>query len=860
MLLCVAASAQIRVDSPGVVGHDEQFNITFSMSEKPDRFEWEPDGNFQLVWGPQTGSSTSITMINGKTQRTSSYTFTYILIPSASGVFTLPPAHAVINGQDIYSRGQKIEVVGTGGASAQSQPAASRTPSSTTVTEQQEEPQSPAPSGTDYFMRMHLSRKSVVKGEPVTATLKLYVRGNVAGFEDAKFPTFNGFWSQEVETPQNISFRRENVGDRIYETAVLRKWVLVPQTVGDLKIEPSELVCVVQQRVSSGNSIFDDFFDDYRTIRKRVVTEPCTIHVSPLPAGAPASFTGAVGSYRINSSLSRDSLNVNDAISLVVTISGKGNVSLVAAPKVRFPLDSEVYDTKTTDKTDAGTGGTSGTKQFEYPFIPRSHGHFEIPPVEFTYFDTAKRSYVTLKTPALPYDVAQGKADAYQGGTMSAVPSAQKGVRSLHEDIRYIDVTMPQMKMGNTLLASMPLFWGAFALIALLCVVIYFAVSHFRKVNSDIVLVKTRGASKLARKRVSSAKTYLDKNLYSAFYEELHKALLGYASDKLNISAADLSKDSIRSAFLKAGAPGMIVEDYINLIEHCEWARYAPPSGNEKMRESYEKALELISSADANMKKGVNVKILIAVAAICSATLSSTPVIASPADSLWNAAVDAYAGEQYEKSAELFLAIESDGYMSEELLVNIADAYYKSGSLGLSILYYERALRLNPSNKDAKYNLEIARSHTQDRIDSVPELAIRQWTRHVNYLLNSNSWAVCGLCLFAIMAAMILLMLLSRSLAGRKAGFFSALATFILSSVCIANACWQKNRINSRDEAVICSPVCSVRTSPSDSSPDQFILHEGTKLEILEQVGEWSNICIADGREGWIPNKNFTVI
>lgn len=865
MLFCVAANAQIRVDAPGVVRSDEQFNVTFSMTQKPDSFEWEPGENFQLVWGPQTGSSTSISIVNGKTTRSSSYTFTYILVPVASGLHTIPPAHAVMDGQDIYSKGQKIEVMGADGSRTQQ---AQATQTAQTAQTSQQTQQSTAGSsssqgsnsrGENYFMRMLLSRNSVVKGEPVTATLKLYVRGNVAGFEDAKFPTFNGFWSREVETPQNISFKRESVGDKIYETAVLRKWVLVPQTAGNLKIDPSELVCVIQQRVSSGNSIFDDFFDDYRTVRQRVITEPCTIHVAALPAGAPASFTGAVGSYKMSASLSRDSVSVNDATSLIVNISGKGNVSLVTAPKIQFPLDSEVYDTKTSDKTDAGTGGTSGSKQFEYPFIPRSHGYFEIPPVEFTYFDVSKRAYVTLKSRALPYDVAPGKAGSYQGGAISAVSSSQKGVRSLNEDIRYINTKMPEMKTGLNLLASKGMFWAMFAVIALLAAAIYMAVKRFRAVNSNVVLVKTRGASKLARKRLSSAKTYLDKNLYAAFYEELHKALLGYASDKLNIPAADLSKESIKDAFIAAQVPEQTVSGYVDLIERCEWARYAPDAGNEKMREHYQQALELISSADANMKKTINVKTFMAAVLICSATSLSQNVSAQ-VDSLWNTAVQAYETEQYELAADIFSAIEKQGNIATDLYVNIADSYYKSGHIGPAILYYERALRLNPSDKDARYNLEIAKSRTQDKIDSVPELAVKQWSRKVCYLMSSNAWAISGLCLFAIAATMILLLLLSRSVALRRVGFYSALTCLLLCLVCIFNSFRQKNLIDSKDTAIVYVSVCSVKTSPATASPDQFILHEGTKVNVLEQIGEWSNISIADGREGWIQTKNIEVI
>ena len=325
VLLAVQASAQtsIGVSVQNLVAADEQFSITFTIEgeNKPSSFEWEPTDDFQLVWGPQSGTSRSISIINGKKTQTSQTTYTYVLMPRATGTFQLPAATATVKGEKISSRSVTIQVVsnGAGQGSGSSQGGSQQQQGGGAA-------QTGQVSGEDIFMRLYVSKTKAVVGETISATLKLYHRVNIGGFEDARFPNFNGFWSQEVQAPSNIEFHRENVGDRIYDAAVLRSWTLIPQQAGEVTIDPAELVCLVnvRDRRSSSGSIFDSFFqDEYRTVRKRVTTPAIKMIISRIPAGAPASFGGGVGTFRMNASLSRDSLLTHDAGTLRITVSGK---------------------------------------------------------------------------------------------------------------------------------------------------------------------------------------------------------------------------------------------------------------------------------------------------------------------------------------------------------------------------------------------------------------------------------------------------------------------------------------------------------------------------------------------------------
>ncbi|MGN1212270.1 MAG: BatD family protein [Candidatus Cryptobacteroides sp.] len=861
VMIAIAAGAQtMRVEAPNVVAADEQFNVTFIIEgeDSPSDFEWNPGGDFRLVWGPQSGRSTSIQFINGKRTKSSQFTYTYILLPLKSGTFTLPEATAKIKGKQLGSGNVSIEVVSGGQSSGQqqSQPSRSTTPqrnSAGTI------------SDDDLFLRLTLSRTDVVVGEPVTATLKLYQRVNVAGFEDARFPSFNGFWSQETEAPTNIEFRRENYNDMIYNTAVLRKYVLIPQQSGPLTIDPAELVCLVNIRVTptAGASIFDGFFDDYRTIRKRIATSPVRMNVRALPSGAPASFGGGVGVFSITSSVNRDSLLTHEAASLSITVKGSGNVSLLEAPKVNFPPDMEVYDVKTTRSTDKA--GISGSITFEYPFIPRSHGDFTIEPVQYSYYDINSGKYVTLQTKPVELHIAKSKDTA--ATVSSGVPSQQfgrTGVKSLNEDIRFIRTKVPVFSPKGKFLVLSPAFWIILALIVIVAVILWVSLRKLAVRRADVVGTRNRKANKMARKRLQTAGNFLKQNLYSAFYEELHKAVLGYVSDKMNISVADLSKETVSRQLTTYGVEDSVVARFVALLDACEFARYSPDAGHEAMQGHYEEALNVISTIDSQMK---NVKhnsggmFAGAVALLLLAGAYQSHAAVSYPDSLWNAASAAYAEGRWEDAANTYKAISAAGLESPSLYCNIGDACFKGGDYPAAILNYERALKLDPSYSDARYNLEIAKGLIQDRIDPVPEFILKSWMRSLCYVLDSDSWAIIFIVLAAVFAAMILLFVLGHTTAARKAGFFTAIAVFLLAGTSLGFSLWQRSDYMNADSAIVMRPVTPVKSSPSsESATDLFILHEGTKVRIIDQVGLWSNIELADGRQGWMLSSDMEII
>lgn len=856
-LSAIAASAQteIKVEAPNVVAADEQFNVTFIIEGEndPSDFQWNPGNDFQVLWGPQSGHSTSIQIINGKRSKSVQTTYTYVLRPNAAGRFDISPATAKVRGKEIKSAPYSIQVASAGAASSggrQSQGQQTQTQSQRSVGVQD----------SDIFLKLDLSRTKVVVGEPITAVLKLYQRVNVAGFENVTFPTFNGFWSQEIEAPTNIEFSREVYDGQIYNAALLRKFILIPQQQGQVKIDPAEMVCLVNVRVSSGgSSIFDGFFDDYRTIRKKVSTPAVVVNVSPLPAGAPSSFGGGVGTFSISAKVSKDTLKTHEAASLVVTVSGKGNVSLLEAPKVVFPPDMEVYDTKISDKVDKG--GLSGSKVYEFPFIPRSHGDFIIEPVKYSYYDVNQGKYVTLQTEPLNIYVQRGK-ETDAGGIVIAAPS-QKDVKSLATDIRFINTKTPGLFAKGDFFVGSMMFNIMAVIILMLAVVCWLLFRRMAARRADVAGTRNRKATKMALKRLRLANTFLKQNLYTAFYEELHKALLGFISDKLNIPGSELSRDRIAEDLREGNVKDEYITVFLDILDACEYARYAPDSGHEAMEAHYASALDVISSIDSEMKTkrtGPNK------AALMLVLMFTLPALASAqgdtyVDSLWNAANTAYVEGRWSDAVAGYEHISGMGLESASLYCNTGDAYFKDGNIPMAILYYERALKLDPSYSDARFNLDLLGQMIQDRIDPVPEFILKKWTRDICYIMDSDSWAICFLVFLAVTMAMLLLFILAPSVGGRRTGFFTGLVTLFLAIASLSFSLWQKRDYMSADDAIVMRPVTSVKSSPSsESSMDLFILHEGTKVRILDSVGNWNNIELADGRQGWIPSGDIEII
>lgn len=590
-----------ETNAPMLVSAGEAFRIEFALNAKPDDNSFVPpsfDG-FDVLAGPAVSQGSSIRIINGEMSKSINYTITYVLLPQKSGDFRIGAAEAKVKDKTYRTRETIVEVRdnSSGDASGAGQSA----------NRQQDDdnasPESKAGNQIgkdDLMLRLTLSRRNVYKGEPIRATLKLYSRVNVVGSEGAKMPTFNGFWSQELETEQGPF--RETVGGKVYEAYNIAEYLLYPQQNGTLRIEPSELTVVVQVVLQS-NRGFDPFFGgghEIYNLRRKLVTPEVTVSVKDFPAGAPASFTGAVGRYTMEAKLSTDRLEANSAATATVKISGTGNLNFLQAPKLELPASFELYDVKSDESLRTNGSGNTGYRRFEYPFIARAEGDYTIPPVEFTYFNPETEKYVTLSSQAFPIAITP---DRNGGGASQGVTTVAKkeDVRLLGNDIRFIKLGSPALRSHVTPLILSPLYFIVAAAILILFAAVYAAMRKHIRDSRNSALVKGRRANKVAVQRFRTAAKYMKEQNRHAFYEEMLRALWGYLSDRFNIPVADLTKESVREELARRGAHDearLITE----IISECEEAQYSP-SASVRMDEVYAEGIDIISRIESAIKR-----------------------------------------------------------------------------------------------------------------------------------------------------------------------------------------------------------------------------------------------------------------
>ena len=575
------SSVDVSLDAPRVVSLDEQFRVVYSVNTSPDNFISPDFIGFNVLAGPSTSTRSSVQIINGQRTESFQYSYTFILQAKDIGKFNIPSETAVVKGKHYSYQSKTIEVVAASNNKRESAADALEV------------------SNDDIFLRLELNKSRVVVGEPILATLKLYTRVPISGFEDVRFPSFDGFWSQEVDTPQNIEFIRESVDGKIYEAALLRRYVLFPQKSGQLSIDAAEIVTLLRIRSqrSSSRTLLDDFFDSYQTIRKRVSSKRGNVIVSELPSGAPITFSGAVGDFRLSAKLSSNNVVANEAITLSVTIDGAGNMNMIESPVFDLPSGFEVYQTKVIDRTTKGVRGFSGSKVFETPIIPRAPGEYIIPELKFSYYDVSKRGYVTLTTEALKLEVSGSSSDitSSQSGVVSV---NRQGVRTIAQDIRFIHSKANLFNYRGYFFVGSTFFFLIFISIILCFIFIDRYLAKVKARKSDVVGIKNRRANKVAKLRLKQTKELMLQRKVVDFYEELYRALIGYISDKYNVSISDLSKDRLSEILTEKKINEELIISILDVIERCEMARFAPVDDIDNMEDIYNLSVELISNLE----------------------------------------------------------------------------------------------------------------------------------------------------------------------------------------------------------------------------------------------------------------------
>ncbi|MDD2199995.1 MAG: BatD family protein [Bacteroidales bacterium] len=596
-VLVFADGVEFSASAPNTVEVGERFYLTYTSNSRA-KISLPQFTDFSLVGGPSTSSSSSIQIINGQTTQSTSFTYSYVLQAKAEGTFTIPAATASINGKSYSCNTVTINVVKQGSKPSQPQQSSGRDPWGRQDPYSQQQQQQVT--GEDIFIRMHVDRTNIYQGEPIVATLKIYTRLDLIGFEDFVLPDYKGFWVQEFDMPQQISLQRETVNGVPYNTAVLKKDLLYPQYSGTLEIKPAEVVCMVRQRVSGGNSPWDAFFGYYENKSVSVKSSTVNINVKALPDNAPGYFSGAVGNFSLKTEVSDDSVQTNDAITIKLIVSGTGNIKLIDPPGIKFPKEFEVYDPEIKLNVNTAAGGNSGSKTFEYTLIPRYPGNFNIGNIRFAYFDPVAGRYKTLQSESISVFVKRGLND--DEGNVSSSYSKENIDYIGEEDIQFIKLKPFKLKKERNYLMGSPLFILLLSVPLLLFGVVILVLRKRIKESANIAKMRNKKANKTSMKRLKHAREFMNNNKREEFYKEVMTALWGYLGDKLDIAVADISKDNVSEKLNERGISDNYTQEFLNIIELCEYAHFAPATEETRMQNVYNEAVKIINQLEQQLK------------------------------------------------------------------------------------------------------------------------------------------------------------------------------------------------------------------------------------------------------------------
>ena len=835
----------ISVSAPSHVAAGENFRVAYTINTS-DVEEFRMGGvqdGLEVIAGPYTSSQSSYQMINGHTSSSSSVTITYTLYAAKNGSFTIGASHALAGGKRLSSRPVKIQVSGH----AQRTNGAPNMHGQDSYDQPRMRSAGSAISGSDLFIKVSASKKRVHEQEPILLTYKVYTQVELTQLE-GKMPDLKGFHTQEVPLPQQKTFHTETVNGRPYKCVTWSQYVMYPQMTGRLEIPSITFkgIVVQQNRNVDPMEAFFNGGSGYVEVKKDIKAPGITLQVDPLPQ-RPANFSGGVGKFNISASLDKKEVKAGEPITLRVVVGGIGNLKLLKQPVVNFPKDFDKYDAKVTDKTRLTANGVEGNMVYDFLAVPRNQGSYTIPSVELTYYDTGKNAYKTIKTQ--PFKVEVEKGDGTSGES--------EDFASQDKDIHTIKLGKAEQHKANEM------FFGSFGywislLMPLIAFVVLLIVFRRRAIeNADIVKKRSNRAGKIATKRLRLANKLMLQGKQGEFYDEVMRALWGYMSYKLNMPAEKLNRDNIRETLGRHFVDDATIEKFTTALDECEFERYAPGDAAGNMNRTFESAMtaimdieNAINEARKNQKKhpaGYSFVWLL-LAMICFGGTSAKAVTKNNADT-------EYQKGNYQQAIRDYEEILKNGE-SAEIYFNLGNAYYRTDNITKAVLNYERARLLSPGDDDINFNLQFARSKTIDKITPESEMFFVTWYKSLVNFTSVDNWAKTGILCIVMALLLVLLYLFGPQLMLRKIGFFGGLAFFVIFLLSNLFAFQQKQALDNRTGAIIISPSVNIKKTPAKNSADQFVLHEGTRVDIIDKgMTDWRCIRVGDGREGWIETK-----
>lgn len=832
-----ARCQSLTVNVPSSVSVGENFRLSYTVNTQDvDDFRVGgfPDA-LEVIIGPNKSQQSSFRMVNGHTSSTSSITYTYILCATKNGTYTIPSAYVMVNGRKHSSRTVKVKVQGTSRSNG------------TRHGQQGNDDRRPMRSAgsaitdKDLFIKVSANKTRVHEQEPVLLTYKVYTRVDLMSLE-GKMPDLTGFHTQEIKLPQQKSFHLEHVNGQPYRCVTWSQYAMYPQITGKLNIPSITFNGTVVQQ-NRNIDPFEAFFNGgsgYVEVKHSVKAPGIAIFVDPLPQ-RPANFSGGVGVFNISAQMNKKEVKANDPVNIRVVVCGNGNLKLIKQPVIKLPGDFDKYDAKITDKTRLTQKGVEGNMIYDFLIVPRNQGTYQIPPIELVYYDTNSNAYKTVKTQAFTLKVAKG-----EGGSVSMAD--YNNFKNL--DIRPLKKTDAENYDVSDLFFASTAYYIVVSLMLLVFGLMLVLLRNRMTKRAD--LVRTRGikAGKMASRRLSEASKLMAHGSSDAFYDEVLSALWGYVADKLNIPKEQLTKENVAEQLASRGVDAPECALFVEAIEECEFERYAPGDTSSNMDKTMHKATEAITNIENKLnsksRKSMKMKLIVLFALIVAQPYNVLAL--STKD---NADME-YSRGNYQQAIKDYEEIVKKT-KSPSVYYNLGNAYYRSDNITRAIINYERAKLLAPNDGDVEFNLQLARSKTIDKIEPKSEMFFVSWYRALVSVTNITGWTYVSIFSLAIGLSLVILFLLSRSVRWRKTGFFGAMAFLLLFVAANIFAYQQKKMLTSRNGAIVISSSASVRKTPSGSGAELFILHEGTRVDIVDDgMSQWKEVELADGRDGWM--------
>lgn len=840
---------QAEVDKTRLTAQDVLI-LSFSISGGSIDVNMTPElpdlsKDFDILQGPSR--STQISIVNNK--QSSTLSLSYALAPKHAGTLEIGAATLAYKNHTYTTQPIAVEVLD---APAPGQASPQAAPDGQTPTED---------AAPQLYLHAEVDKPTAYIGEQLTVSFGLYTQLSIAGYEMKQQPNFTGFWVEELRIPQPPKLEYRTINGQQYGVALLKRFALFPTSSGELTIDPMLMVFAVRVngRQRDPFDIFNDqFFDRTQEVVRK--SPPLTVNILPLPEeNRPAAFNGDVGHFSMAVEAAPREVTQDEPVTVKVAIQGNGNIKTVKEPVMTLPESVKKYDTQITETPYPMQEPLQGEKVFETVIIPTESGAIELSPVEFSYFDPARKSYQTLRSEPIALTVRpKSAADA----PIERKITTKEDIKLLGKDIRFIKTDVPRLKnQGGTWYRSgwmdaaylLPFFLIGGALLYK---------RHLDRLMSDIGYVRQRGANKRTMQRLKRASDLLKRGEAKEFYAAASSALRQYVGDKLNLPPASLTDSEGLQRIDEMGVDAETAALLKRCLDQCDFVRFAAVTGEEHEMDALlrdaEQVIERIEASKIGRSGAKNQAIPVALLLFgAAALLLPATARASAADDLFRQGNAFYEAGKFAEAIAMYQQIVDSGLRNGYVYYNLGNALLKQNRIGEAILQYERAKRLLPRDEDVAYNLEYARASTMDNVTAASGRLAAAFERARAHFTPQEVAGFFWLC-YLLLTALIIAFIFAPHEWKLRLIYFMLLPAFCV----LGSAVLLLTQISLEDgnEAIVISAKADAKTGPGPEYSTIFEIHEGANVRIQREKLDWVEIKLPNKVIGWVRPQDVAVI